>query len=158
MGTIADVNNLTTTITVNGDYSITANFTREYTLVVNVPVPLQGGTVDPVPSTYTYDSGTQVELIATNDEFYRFDQWDGDVPTSSKSDNPLDLIMNSNRVVTPHFESIRCAYDANEIGTTDRSEAIGAVADFLFTRTKITKAETIQVVTAYLIGQTFTCP
>ena len=158
VGTIADVTDPTTTITVNGDYSITANFIRVYTLVVNSPVPPQGGAVAPAPGTYTYDTGAQIELLATNVEFYRFDYWAGDVPAGSKSDNPLNLVMDSDRVVTPRFESIRCAYDVNLSRRTDRSEAIKTVADFLFSRTEITKAETIRIVVAYLIRQTFTCP
>jgi hypothetical protein len=76
VGTIADVNAATTTITMNGDYSITAEFVRQYDLTTSSTT---GGSVTtPGEGTYTYDEGTVVDLVATPDPAYRFVNWTGD--------------------------------------------------------------------------------
>ena len=58
---------------------------------------------------------------------------------------------------------IRCIYDANGEGETARGEAIAAVTDYLLQR-EVTalgrppdRLEAVQVVTAYLLQQTFNC-
>jgi uncharacterized repeat protein (TIGR02543 family) len=77
VGTIANVNAATTTITINDDYSITANFVRQYNLTTS---STQGGSVTtPGEGTYTYDKGEVVNLVATPDVCYRFVNWIGDV-------------------------------------------------------------------------------
>src|SRR4030042_241611 len=56
VGTIANVSAASTTITMNGDYSIPANFVRRYNLTITSAA---GGTVTtPGTGTYTYDAGT----------------------------------------------------------------------------------------------------
>ena len=61
-----------TTITMNADKSVTANFIKVYTLTVTVS-PAEGGTVSPGGG--TYDEGTVVTLTATPATGYVFDQW-----------------------------------------------------------------------------------
>ena len=74
---IADVYDATTTITMNGDYSITANFMAIYDLTTSSTA---GGSVtEPGEGVFTYDEGTVVDLVADADEGYRFDEWTGDV-------------------------------------------------------------------------------
>ena len=83
--TIADVNAASTSITMNGDYEITANFEEVslppslHTLAIN---STDGGLVTtPGEGTFTYDAGTVVNLVAEADEGYRFVNWIGDVDT-----------------------------------------------------------------------------
>jgi len=80
--TIADVNAATTTITMNGDYEIVANFALppiQYTLTISSTA---GGSVTtPGEGTFSYDEGTVVNLVARADEGYRFVRWTGDVQT-----------------------------------------------------------------------------
>jgi hypothetical protein len=78
-GTIADVHAASTTIAMNGDYSIMANFVEQYDLTIS---SMEGGSVtEPGEDTFTYDEGTVVDLVAAAGEGYRFDEWTGDVGT-----------------------------------------------------------------------------
>jgi hypothetical protein len=81
--TLADVNDATTIITMQGDYSITANFEKtpllHYDLTV---VSTAGGSVTtPGEGTFTYDEGTVVNLVAEAEEGYHFVNWTGNVDT-----------------------------------------------------------------------------
>jgi len=83
VGPIANVNAASTTITMNGDYSITANFEAipagQYSLTISSTA---GGWVTvPGEGTFTYDAGTVVSLAATPASGYQFDNWTGDVGT-----------------------------------------------------------------------------
>jgi hypothetical protein len=83
VGTIDDVYVASTTITMNGDYSITASFDEiplvQYDLTT---FNTEGGSVTgPGEGVFTYDGGTVVDLVATPDEGYQFDEWTGDVDT-----------------------------------------------------------------------------
>jgi hypothetical protein len=83
IGTVADVYSASTTITMNGDYSITANFedisSFQYDLTTS---SIEGGSVmEPGEGVFTYDGGAVVDLVATPDEGYQFDEWTGDVGT-----------------------------------------------------------------------------
>jgi len=79
VGAIADVHAASTTITVNGDYSISANFVKQYDLTINSTA---GGVVtEPGEEVFTYDEGTVVDLIAMAYEGYQFVEWAGDAGT-----------------------------------------------------------------------------
>jgi hypothetical protein len=81
VGTIANVRAATTTITMNGDYSITANFEQiaEYDLTIS---STDGGSVTmPVEGTHTYNEGEVVNLVAEAEGGYHFVNWTGDVDT-----------------------------------------------------------------------------
>jgi uncharacterized protein YkwD len=83
VGTIANVNAVSTTIIMNGDYSITANFeavpANQYSLIISSTT---GGSVTaPGEGTNTYAEGTVVSLVATPATGYQFDSWMGDVGT-----------------------------------------------------------------------------
>jgi Divergent InlB B-repeat domain len=73
VGTIANVNAASTNITMNGAYSITANFVAIYGLTIS---STPGGNVTtPGEGTFTYDAGTVVNLVATPSVAYRFVNW-----------------------------------------------------------------------------------
>ncbi len=78
--TIDDVSSASTTIRVTGNYSITANFALiEYTLTTS---STSGGSVTtPGEGTFTYEVGTEVDLVVETQEGYRFIHWTGDVNT-----------------------------------------------------------------------------
>jgi hypothetical protein len=74
---IANVSNSATTITMHDDYQITANFTAQYALTIDIG---DGGMViTPDEGTSTYDAGTVVTLVAEAEEGYGFVKWAGDV-------------------------------------------------------------------------------
>jgi hypothetical protein len=107
VGTIANVNAAPTSITMNGDYSITANFEAlaEYDLTVSSTA---GGSVTvPGEGTFTYYDGTVGNLVATADSGYYFVNWTGDVGTVANVNAPTTTItMNDNYSITANFEQI----------------------------------------------------
>jgi len=79
VGTIADVHAAQTTITMSGNYSITASFVARYDLAIS---STEGGTVtEPGEGTFTHDGGDIVNLVATPDTGCHFVKWAGDVGT-----------------------------------------------------------------------------
>jgi len=105
VGTIANVEAATTNITMNGDYSITANFVALYDLTISSTT---GGSVaTPGEGTSTYDEGTVVNLVAEVDESYRFVNWTGDVETIGNVNAAMTTItMNGNYYIIANFEEI----------------------------------------------------
>ena len=102
VNTIADVYAATTTITMNGDYSITAEFVKQYDLTIS---STGGGSVtEPGEDTFTYDEGTVVDLVAEAEEGYRFVEWTGDVGTIADVYAATTTItMNGDYSITAEF-------------------------------------------------------
>jgi|GEM_PF-2846671 len=76
IATIASPNSAVTAITMKGNYTITANFVRTYTLTVNTST---GGTViQPGGVKYVYNAGSVVPLNAIASPGYIFTGWTGD--------------------------------------------------------------------------------
>lgn len=103
--TIVDVDAAVTSITVNDDYSIRANFAKPYNLTTS---STEGGSVTtPGERTYTYDAGKVVNLVATPDAGYQFVTWTGDVGTIADVNAPSTTItMNDDYAITADFEEI----------------------------------------------------
>ena len=83
IGTIANVNAASTTITMNGTYSITANF-KGYDLTISSTTEgwlLCGNVTTPGEGTFIYSSETVVDLVAQAEEGCQFVGWTGDVGT-----------------------------------------------------------------------------
>jgi len=106
VGTIADVNAATTTITMNDDYSITANFEEissvQYDLTTS---STEGGSVtEPGEGVFTYNEGTAVDLVAIPDEGYQFVNWTGDVGTIADVEaSTTTITMNGDYTITANF-------------------------------------------------------
>ncbi len=77
---IANISNYNTTIIIEGNYSIKANFELiEYDLNIN---STEGGNITtPGENTFTYTNGTEVTIIAEPDQLYEFVNWTGDTDT-----------------------------------------------------------------------------
>ena len=90
-----------TTVTMNADKTVTANFasTTQYTLTVAAS-PSNGGSVTKNPNQTQYASGTVVTLTATAASGYTFTGWSGD---ASGTTNPTTVTMNANKTVTAVF-------------------------------------------------------
>jgi uncharacterized repeat protein (TIGR02543 family) len=89
-----------TTITVNGAGTITANFAPTatgYTLTINI---IGNGQVSRIPSQTTYAPSTIVQLTAIPDNGYRFVGWSGALVSSN---NPESITMDSDKTVTATF-------------------------------------------------------
>jgi hypothetical protein len=113
---IADVEDNTTTITMKGDYSITAKFAvKQYSLIVE---STEGGSVTtPGENAYTYEKGEVVNLTAVPDEGYQFINWTGDVDTIADVDAASTTItMNGGYSITANFAGEICDwYDLDAI-------------------------------------------
>ncbi len=95
-GTLATI-----TITMNSDKSLIANLAPvSYSLTTSVS-PLGSGTI--IPSSGSYDSGTQVTLTATPSAGYQFSLWSGDVSGNSPT---VTITMDSNKSFIAHFADI----------------------------------------------------
>ncbi len=102
VGTIGNVTAATTTITMNGDYSITANFVVVYELTIASNA--WGSVTTPGEGVFTYDEGTVVNLIAEPYEGYLFSNWTGDVGTITNVNAATTTItMSSNYFITANF-------------------------------------------------------
>jgi uncharacterized repeat protein (TIGR02543 family) len=88
------------TFTITEDSELTANFeeqTAEYSLTTDVN-PNNAGSVD--PSGGTYQEGSQVTVEALPNEGWQFDEWTGDLQSTS---NPLSFTIDSNTDLTANF-------------------------------------------------------
>ena len=105
VGTIANVNAASTTITMNDDHSVTADFVRlviQYDLTVT---STDGGDVTtPGEGTYAYDEGEVVNLVAEADDGYLFVNWTGDVSAIADVNAANTTItMNGDYSITADF-------------------------------------------------------
>jgi uncharacterized repeat protein (TIGR02543 family) len=102
VGTIANFNAAITTITMNGDYTITANFVKEHSLTT---ISTEGGSVTtPGEGTFTYDEGEVTNLVAEADEGYQFENWTGDVGTIADVNAATTTItMQGDYTITANF-------------------------------------------------------
>ncbi len=110
-GDVANASAASTSITMNADYSVMANFAEvageEYNLTTasgdngSVTTPGEPGPFGP------YSAGTPVDLVATPDTGYMFDQWTGTGVDASAVANPnaasTTINMNADYSVTASF-------------------------------------------------------
>jgi len=90
-----------TTITMNNNETVTANFTQNiYTLTTSVN-PAGEGTVN--PSGGSYPSGTSVILTAKAATGWTFSSWSGSTGIANTTANPTTITMNGNETVTATF-------------------------------------------------------
>jgi hypothetical protein len=102
--TIADVDDATTTITMNGDYFIVADFAVNPQNIL-ITTSTEGGEVTyPGEGIFAYYEGEVVNLVATPDAGYRFVNWTGNVGTIADVNNAATTItMSGNYSITAYF-------------------------------------------------------
>jgi hypothetical protein len=105
VGTVANVNAASTTITMNGSYTITANFAiNTYTLTAGND---GNGTVTLSPAGGTYDYGTTVTLIPVPNSGYQFSSWSGaNAGDIVNTGGVYTIVMNGNKTVSANFTAI----------------------------------------------------
>jgi uncharacterized repeat protein (TIGR02543 family) len=108
VSTIANTSAASTTITMNGNYSITANFGLiGVTYNLTVASTVGGSVTTPGEGTFPYNAGTVVNLVATPDTGYRFVNWTGDVGTIANVNAATTTItMNGNYSITANFAEV----------------------------------------------------
>jgi len=103
---------------VNGDKTVTAYFTKTYTLTVSGS-PNGSCTVD--PSSGVYDTGRVATLTATALFPYGFDHWSG---TDNDVVNPTTVTMSSDKSVTAYFKQLSPGSDQSISGGGCNPESI----------------------------------
>ena len=108
VGAVADVNAATTTITMNGDYSIQANFMLIAPVQLTISSSAGGSVTTPGEGIFTYGSGTVVNLVAIPDDYdYYFVNWTGNVGTIANANAASTTItMNGDYSITANFALI----------------------------------------------------
>jgi len=96
----------TTSVTMNSDKTVTANFEEDEPITYNLYMlvnPTGGGTTTPSVggSPHNYADGTVVNLTANAATGYHFVDWSGDASGSSTT---TSVTMNSDKTVTANFE------------------------------------------------------
>ncbi len=117
--TIANVNGYTTTITMMGDYSITANFelVPPGQFVLTTDSTAGGWVTDPGEESVPYDEGTVVDLVAEAEDCYEFVEWTGDVDTiADVYSASTNITMDADKNVTASFSPF--GYDLT-VGSTE---------------------------------------
>ena len=124
-GDVADPNSASTTVTMDGDKTVTAHFvllpvTYDLTMAVD---PAGSGATDPAAGVHTYSEGEVVAITATPNAGYQFDHWTGDVADPNAASTTVT--MDGDKTVTAHFSLIPVTYeltmavDPTAGGTTD---------------------------------------
>ncbi len=105
------------TITMDADKSIIATFApvSQYSLSVSTN---GSGTVAKSPDQAAYNSGTSVTLTAAPDANQQFTGWSGD---ATGSVNPLNIGMNTDKVITANFSPTPSFTISNIATTTGRA-------------------------------------
>jgi len=98
-----------TSIVMSSDKSITANFIKKkYTFTVNTEGEGKvNQKVIKTGSATDYNSGSVIELTATANSPWSFNQWDGDL---TGTDNPKQITIDKNKTVTAVFELLINSY------------------------------------------------
>ncbi len=103
-GDVADPNDATTTVTMDADKTVTANFTAQnYDLTMAVS-PSGGGTTTPAVGITSHGARSVVDITATPNTGYLFDSWTGDV--ADPNDPSTSVTMDGNKTVTANFTAI----------------------------------------------------
>jgi len=122
VGTIANVNGYTTTITMMEDYSITANFelVPPEQFVLTTSSTAGGSVTNPGEESSPYNEGTVVDLVAEAEDCYEFVEWTGDVDTiADVYSTSTNITMDADKNVTANFALL--SYDLT-IDSTDGGE------------------------------------
>jgi Leucine-rich repeat (LRR) protein len=133
--TIANVNTASTTITMNGDYSITATFEETegtyYTLTVGVT---GSGSTSPTVGQHTYAAGTVVSIIATPASGYQFVGWSGHMDTIANVNAASTTItMNDDYSIIANFEQTVVTYYALTMAVTGSGSTSPTVGQHTYT-------------------------
>jgi DUF971 family protein len=108
---IADVNAASTTITMTGNKTITANFAAaRYALTIASTIG--GNVTQPGVGTFSYSPGTVVNLLAVLNPSLgtQFQKWEGDVTTiGDVNAASTNITMNGNYVINAKFQTVPVA-------------------------------------------------
>jgi hypothetical protein len=102
-GGVADPDTASTTVTMDGDRSVTAVFERRLVRLTLVCDPENGGLVDPAKGTHKYGYGQNVTIKAEPKPGFLFVRWEGGV--GEPQNDSTFVVMDSEKIVTAHFST-----------------------------------------------------
>jgi hypothetical protein len=128
-GMIAHTTGASTTITMNGTYTITANFAANTSTSYSLTTRVAGsGTVTaPTSSPSNYTSGTVVTLTASPSAGYHFVNWTGLTNTvANPKSASTTVVMNGNYVIQANFAAGTTTHlgDVNGDGLVNSTDAL----------------------------------
>jgi Fe-S cluster assembly iron-binding protein IscA len=101
-GDVANPNLASTSITMDGDKTITANFIEEEIIVYSLTINTIGnGSTTPATGTHQHNEGEVVSISATPDEGWKFDSWSGDVANPNLAST--SITMDGDKTITASF-------------------------------------------------------
>jgi len=108
VGTVGNVHDSETIITVNANYSVMADFeAAQYTL--NIFSTAGGSVTTPGKGSFTYNAGTVVNLVVTPAKDHKFNRWTGDVDTiANVNAASTNITMSGNYYIIASFHEIPC--------------------------------------------------
>jgi hypothetical protein len=107
-GKVADPNSASTSVTVEADYTLTANFEID-TYTLRICSTCGGSVTTPGEGIFEYDYGTVVDLVATPDCGYEFKCWAGPVADPASACTTVTIIEDT--CVRAVFEKQECLID-----------------------------------------------
>lgn len=110
VGTVANVNAASTTIVMNGNYSIRANFAAIPLTgyILSISSSAGGSVTTPGEGTFLCVAGTVVSLVATPASGYQFVNWTGDVGTiANVNSSRTTVTMSGSYSIRANFQAIQ---------------------------------------------------
>ncbi|MFW5898581.1 MAG: InlB B-repeat-containing protein, partial [Candidatus Saliniplasma sp.] len=101
-GTIDDTEVADTTITMEGNHTLTAEFEEIPTYTLTVAIEGEGD-VELDPDQEEYEEGTEVELTANPQSSWFFSKWSGDVLEGEEENEVITITMDEDKNLTVHF-------------------------------------------------------
>ena len=124
ISTIADPNAAATTITMNNNYSIMANFYQIPVTYYTLTLAVNGsGSTSPSVGQHTYAAGTMVSITATPTGGCRFVAWTGSVGTVANVIAATTTVtMNADYSIMANFEEGVVTFPNPNVGTAIRGD------------------------------------
>lgn len=107
-GTLADSKNAETTVTLTGDATVTANFTRDATTLTMAVSPSGAGTTTPSIGSNTANTNETISIVATAASNYQFAYWtiDGSGEIANANVSNTTITLTGATTLTAHFDAL----------------------------------------------------
>jgi uncharacterized repeat protein (TIGR02543 family) len=123
-GGVSNPDSATTTVVMDGNMNITANFAPRDSFALTINVEGSGSTT-PQEGTHTYSRDSEVEVTANPAQGYKFDSWLGDV--SDPNSATTTVVIDDDKEITARFIEIpvyTLTVDVSGNGTTEPAPGV----------------------------------